>query len=76
MQTHYDVEMLMHRKWVTHHHCPVALEQSVLGGAGINVNPFVLFFLLIGGLHVRDPLPRPILQSVSVADWLAAHSCS
>ena len=26
------------RAWVTHHHCTLALEQSVMGGAGINVN--------------------------------------
>ena len=32
------VEMLMHRAWVTHPHCPLALEQSVMGGAVINVN--------------------------------------
>ena len=32
-------ETLMQRAWVTHHHCPLALEQSVMGGAGINVNP-------------------------------------
>ena len=32
------VEMLMRRAWVTHHHCPLALEQSVMSGAGINVN--------------------------------------
>ena len=38
LQAHNGVEMLMHRAWVTHHHCPIALEQSVMGGAGINVN--------------------------------------
>ena len=32
------VEMRMHRAWVTHHRCPLALEQSVMGGAGMNVN--------------------------------------
>ena len=29
----------MHRAWVTHHHCPLAREHSVMGGAGINVKP-------------------------------------
>ena len=38
-QAQNNVEMLMHRAWVTHHHCPLALEQSVMGGAGINGNP-------------------------------------
>ena len=28
----------MNRAWVTHHHCPLALKQSVMGGPGINVN--------------------------------------
>ena len=37
-KTHNGVEMLMPRAWVTHHHCPLALEQSVMGGAGTNVN--------------------------------------
>ena len=37
-QAQYGVETLMHRAWVTHHHCPLALEQSVMGGPGINVN--------------------------------------
>ena len=36
--TQNGVETLMRRVWVTHHHCPLALEQSVMGGAGINVN--------------------------------------
>ena len=31
--------MLVHRAWVTHHHCPLAQEQSLMGGVGINVNP-------------------------------------
>ena len=38
LKTQNGVEMLMHRAWVTHHQCPLALEQSVMGGAGINVN--------------------------------------
>ena len=38
LQAQNGVEMLMHRAWVTHHHCPLALEQSVMDGAGINVN--------------------------------------
>ena len=38
-KTKNGVEMLMHRACVTHHHCPLALEQSDMGGAGINVNP-------------------------------------
>ena len=38
LKDHNGVETLMHRAWVTHHHCPLALEQSVKGGAGINVN--------------------------------------
>ena len=38
-QAQNGVETLMHRAWVTHHHCPLAPEQSVMGGAGINVNP-------------------------------------
>ena len=37
-QAQNGVETLMHRAWFTHHHCPLALEQSVMGGAGINVN--------------------------------------
>ena len=37
-ETKNGVEMLMHRAWVTHHHCPLALEQSVMGGSGINAN--------------------------------------
>ena len=37
-QAQNGVETLIHRAWVTHHHCPLALEQSVTGGAGINVN--------------------------------------
>ena len=37
-QAQNGVETLMHRAWVTHHHCPLALEQSVTGGAGTNVN--------------------------------------
>ena len=28
----------MQRAWVTHHHCPLALLRSVMGGAGMNVN--------------------------------------
>ena len=36
-QAQNGVEVLMHRAWVTHHHCPLALVQSVMGGAGINV---------------------------------------
>jgi len=35
LQAHKGVEMLMHKAWVTHHRCPLALEQSVTGGAGI-----------------------------------------
>ena len=38
LQHHNGVEMCMHRAWVTHRRCPLALEQSVTGGAGINVN--------------------------------------
>ena len=38
LQAQNGVEMLMHRAWVTHHHCPLALEQSVMGVAGINMN--------------------------------------
>ena len=38
-QVQNGVEMLMLRAWVTHHHWPLALEQSVMGGAGINVSP-------------------------------------
>jgi len=38
LQDHNGVDMLMHRACVTHHRCPLALEQSVTGGAGINVN--------------------------------------
>ena len=38
-QAQNGVEMLMHRALVAHHHCPLALEQSVMGGAGMNVNP-------------------------------------
>ena len=38
-QSQNGVEMLMHRAWVTHHHCSLALEQSLMGGDGINVNP-------------------------------------
>ena len=37
----YDLEwweMLMDRAWVTSHHCPLALQQSLMGGAGIIVN--------------------------------------
>ena len=30
--------MLMQRAWVTHHHCLLALLQSVMGGADINLN--------------------------------------
>ena len=37
-QAQIGVETLVHRAWVTHHHCPLAPEQSVMGGAGINVN--------------------------------------
>ena len=36
-QAQNGVEMLMHRAWVTHHYCPLALQQSVRGGAGISV---------------------------------------
>ena len=36
-QAQNGVEMLMQRAWVTHHHCPLALYQSVMGGAGIKV---------------------------------------
>ena len=38
LQDHNGVETLMHRAWVTHHRCPLALEQSLMDGAGINVN--------------------------------------
>ena len=38
LQAQNGVEMLMHRAWVTHRRCPLALEQSEMGGAGINVN--------------------------------------
>ena len=38
-QAQNGVEMLMHTAWVTHHHRPLALEQSVMGGAGITLNP-------------------------------------
>ena len=27
LQAQNGVEMLMHRAWVTHHHCPLALEK-------------------------------------------------
>ena len=37
-QAQKGVEMLMRRAWVTHHQCLLALEHSVMGGAGINVN--------------------------------------
>ena len=37
-QAQNGVEMLMHRARVTHHHCPLALEKSIMGGAGMNVN--------------------------------------
>ena len=37
LQDHNGVEMLMHRAWVTNHRCPLALEQSVTGGAEMNV---------------------------------------
>ena len=37
LQHHNGVETLMHRAWVIHHRCPLALEQSLTGGAGINV---------------------------------------
>jgi len=36
-QAQNGVEMLMHMAWVTHHHCSPALEQSVMGGAVINI---------------------------------------
>ena len=36
-QAQNGVESLMYRAWVTHHHGSLALEQSVMGGAGINV---------------------------------------
>ena len=42
-KTQNGVEMLMHRAWVTHHYCPLALEQSVMGGAGVNVNQKKIF---------------------------------
>ena len=32
-QAQNGVEMLMHRAWVTHDRCPLALEQSLTGGA-------------------------------------------
>ena len=37
-QAHNGVEMLMHRSWVSHRHCPLALYQSVMVGAKINLN--------------------------------------
>ena len=37
-QAQNGVEMLMHRAWVIYHHCLLAPEQSVMGGAGVNVN--------------------------------------
>ena len=43
-------EILMHRAWVTHHHCPLALEQSVMGGAGMNVNQNKICKTWWGGL--------------------------
>ena len=36
-QAQNGVETLMHRAWVTHHHCPLAPGPSVTGGAGIDV---------------------------------------
>ena len=50
------VEMLMHRAWVTHHHCPLALEQSVMGGAGINVNQKNYIKQIIKFLKLFNPL--------------------
>ena len=38
-QAQTGVEMLMHRAWVTHHHCPLTPRQFVMGGAGMNLNP-------------------------------------
>jgi len=38
LQAQKGVEMLMRRAWVTHRHCPPALEQSEVGGAGMYVN--------------------------------------
>ena len=36
-QAQKGVEMLVRKAWGTHHQCPLALEQSVMGSAGINV---------------------------------------
>ena len=37
-KTQNSVEMLMHMAWAAHHHCPLAVQQSLMGGAEINVN--------------------------------------
>ena len=45
LQDRNGVEMLMRGAWAIHHRCPLALEQSVTGGAGINVNQKIYYYI-------------------------------
>ena len=51
-KTQNGVEMHMHRAGVTRNHCPLALEKSVMDGAGINVNHFFIFILILNKGHL------------------------
>ena len=63
-QAQNGVETLMHRTWVTHHHCPLALEQSVTGGAGTNVNQKkkkkIIYNIFSNILHPVDQPENPV----------------
>ena len=79
-QAHNDVETLVHRAWVTHQHCPMALQQSVMGEPADkceqkklkkwNLRGEIVWILVWRGSDVVVPIQEPRKRLIQNGMWI------